>query len=186
MSSEFDDFLRNNLSMLDYMNLKTILSNNDNPKSTHRITKIKNNPRIMDINELLGLSKHMKKDPIWFMKKFNCGQDNIKESEIEIMRKSIEVAKTFLAKSSKSGNLIMNGSVLTFSEPVIKNSGRRWYVEYYQFSDGVKVRKRVTHEANRLKDPAMRMAALENIKNNIVQELIKRNFTMTSQVFETL
>jgi hypothetical protein len=77
----FDNFLKENLTVKVYEQLDVLLreSDQDEPKSPHRITKIKNNPRIMDLTELLKLSELLNKTPLWMIENFEAGKDGIDE-----------------------------------------------------------------------------------------------------------
>src|SRR3990167_3812356 len=70
-------------------------------------------------------------------------------------------------------NLLMNKRGELIDMPVIKDEGKRCYVEYGERIGSISKRHRVYGQANRIKDIDARRARLEKIKNDIIEQFYK-------------
>lgn len=89
----FDQFLKDSLTASEYERLRSLISGDKyEPMSPHRLTKIKENPRIMSAAELLALSKLLGKAPVVLSEEYKCGYDAIEINTMETINKEFQAA----------------------------------------------------------------------------------------------
>jgi len=85
----FDEFLKDTLTANDYLHLTKLLSEDKAvPLSSHRVTKIKNNPKIMTSFEVITLARLVKKAPAWLSEEYHCGWDAIDIPTMQLINRT--------------------------------------------------------------------------------------------------
>ena len=103
----FDKYLKDNLSVSVYEGLAELLTpEGEEPKSPHRITKIKNNAALMDQHELIEMSKLLKKSPAWLVEHFEAGTQGINDKTLEAIVQSSIASEQALSNTASPDAII--------------------------------------------------------------------------------